>query len=415
MARTGRCGRSIDAIRWFETSGALALMGWMSMWAAIQPPPAQAQTYEILRRFKGETHGYGPEAGVILDSDGTIYGTTGAGGVTAGACIPSGCGVVFKLDASGAATVLHSFTGAPDGANPYAGLAGDGRGNFYGTAQFGGAAQDSGVVFKVDTAGTETVLHSFGETAGDGACPTAGVIRDSAGNLYGTTVYGGTSGQGVVFKLDSAGVETVLHTFTGYPADGANPYAGLDRDSAGNLYGTTAFGGAAHAGVVYKLDPNGTETVLYNFTGGSDGGYPDAALIQDSAGNLYGTTVYGGASYSGGTSGYGVVFELDKSGMETVLYSFTGGLDGANPIAGLVRDSAGNLYGTTWRGGSSGYGVVFKLDTAGTETVLHTFTGGTGGGATGAGLIRDAAGDLFGTTPALGGKANKGSVFQLHL
>jgi uncharacterized repeat protein (TIGR03803 family) len=150
-----------------------------------------------------------------------------------------------------------------------------------------------------------------------------------------------------VFKLQTTGKEKVLHSFGGF-ADGANPVAGVVRDSAGNLYGTTVFGGASGQGAVFKLDTIGTETVLYSFTGGADGGNPSAGVIRDSAGNLYGATTIGGAP----GMGYGVVFELDTAGTETVLHTFAGGADGANPVGGLVRDSAGNLYGTTQDGGA---------------------------------------------------------------
>ena len=158
------------------------------------------------------------------------------------------------------------------------------------------------MVYKVDTAGQETVLYSFTGGA-DGGEPWAGVIRDAAGNLHGTTYYGGTAGVGVVYKVDTAGQETTLYSFT-IGADGGQPYAGVIRDSAGNLYGTTYYGGTAGAGVVYKLDPAGQETVLYSFTGGADGGSPRAGVIRDAAGNLYGT------AYSGGTESSGVIFKI---------------------------------------------------------------------------------------------------------
>ena len=194
------------------------------------------------------------------------------------------------------------------------------------------------------------MLHNFASPP-KGASPYAGVIRDSAGNLYGTTFGGGTAGRGVVYKLDTAGHETVLYSFTG-GADGGDPYAGVIRDSAGDLYGTTFGGGAAGAGVVYKLDPADHETVLYSFTGGADGGNPYAGVIPDSAGDLYGTT------FGGGAAGAGVVYKLDPADHETVLYSFTGGADGGNPYAGVIPDSAGNLYGTTYGGGTNvGRGV----------------------------------------------------------
>ena len=240
-------------------------------------------------------------------------------------------------------------------------------------------------------------------TGADGAWPNEGVIRDSAGNLYGTTSQGGTAGWGVVYKLDTAGHETVLYTFTG-GADGGWPYVGVMRDPAGNLYGTATYGGTAGAGVVFKLDTAGQEAVLYSFTGGADGRNPYGGVIRDSAGNLYGTTV------EGGTANSGVVYKLDTTGHETVLYSFTGGPDGGGP-SGVIRDSAGNLYGTA-SGGTAGQGVVYELDTAGQETVLHSFTGGADGYYPNGGVIRDSAGNLYGTT-SNGGQTGGGVVFKL--
>ena len=343
MTKTGQPPRCISAIRWLEASGALALLGALFVAAAIGIPGAQAQTYTVLYRFKGSpTDGAHPEYGhLIADSAGNLYGTTEGGGA-------SNAGVVFKVDLKTVETVLYSFTGGADGANPYSGLIRDSAGNFYGTTKSGGAS-NAGVVFKLDTAGTETVLHSFTGGA-DGANPYAGLIRDSAGNLYGTTEAGGVSNFGVVFKLDKTG-ETVLHSFTG-GADGANPYAGLLQDSAGNLYGTTLEGGTNDIGVVFKVDTTGTETVLYSFTI-RNGKYPYAGLIADPAGNLYGTTA------NGGLSGLGVVFKLDTTGTETVLYNLTGGDNGASPVASVIRDSAGNLYGTVPNANFGG--LIFRI------------------------------------------------------
>jgi uncharacterized repeat protein (TIGR03803 family) len=296
---------------------------------------------------------------VIRGSNGDLYGTTGLGG-------QGNAGVVYKLDPAGRETVLYSFTGGTDGAGPQ-GVILDPAGNLYGTTYAGGAA-GKGVVFKVSAAGGETVLYSF--TGGtDGANPNGGIIRDSVGNLYGTTVAGGLSGFcypngcGVVYKLDPAGNQTVLHSFGETDTDGIEPHAGVVRDSAGNLYGTTYYGGAEYpyAGVVYKLDAAGEETILYTFTGGADGGNPVAGVTLDSAGNLYGTTEGGGITTQGGLISYGVVYELDPTGLETVLYSFPGGASGSNPYAGVIRDSAGNLYGTGIYGGSQAEGVLFKL------------------------------------------------------
>jgi uncharacterized repeat protein (TIGR03803 family) len=301
----------------------------------------------VLYRFKGGADGKNPNAGVIRDSAGNLYGTTVYGGI--------GYGVLYQVNAAGNETVLHAFTGGTDGAYPYAGVIRDSEGNLYGTASAGGPT-NSGVVYKVDAAGDETVLYSF-SGGPDGSGPQAGVIRDMAGNLYGTTVYGGSSNRGVVYELHANSLETVLHSFTAGP-DGANPYAGLIGDASGNLYGTTYFGGPSNAGVVYKVDvANKHETVLFSFAG-ANGANPEGGVTGDSAGNLYGTTVNGGAASAG------VVYKLDTAGQETLLYSFKGGTDGANPLAGLILDSAGNLYGTASMGGNSQTGVVFALDPA---------------------------------------------------
>jgi uncharacterized repeat protein (TIGR03803 family) len=313
----------------------------------------------------------------------------------------SAYGAVFKLDATGNETVLHSFNYA-DGAYPST-LIRDAAGNLYGTTNQGGAS-GWGAVFKLDATGKYEVLYDFTGGA-DGAIPAEGLTRDPAGNLYGTTDFGGASGFGTVFKLDATGEETVLHSF--HHMGGAGPSA-LIRDAAGNLYGTTLFGGAYRYGAVFKLDATGKYEVLYDFTAGADGAYPAAGLIRDAAGNLYGTTS------SGGPSAYGTVFKLDTTGNETVLYDFTGVADGRIPAAGLTRDPAGNLYGTTEAGGASGFGTVFKLplNTTGNETVLHSFTGGADGAYPRADLIRDAAGNLYGTTEQ-GGAFGRGAVFKL--
>jgi uncharacterized repeat protein (TIGR03803 family) len=345
-----------------------------------------------LYSFEGGSDGAEPYAGVILDSAGNLYGTTYNGGT-------AGAGVVYKLDAAGQEAVLYSFSGGSDG-NPQSGVIRDASGNLYGTAA---GELSPGVVYKLNNAGEQTIFYSF-PAGTDGGYPTAGVIRDPSGNLYGTTGSGGTAGEGVVYKLDTTGQETVLYSFTG-GADGSYPYAGVILDSAGNLYGTTQFGGTGNAGVVYRLDTSGHETVLYSFTGGADGGYPNAGVILDPAGNLYGTT------WSGGNMNDGVVYKVDAARNEIVLYSFAGGADGADPYAGVIRDPAGNLYGTTQFGGDLDQGVVYKLDTTGHETVLHTF-GGADGAHPKSGLIRDSAGNFYGTTFS-GGTAEEGVVYKL--
>ena len=370
--------------------------------------PARAQTYSESLVCSCEPW---LNAALILDAEGNLYTTTVAGG-------DFGIGTVIQVDAAGTQTTLYSFseTGfrqAAGGSNPRADLIRDPAGNFYSTT-FGGGASGAGVVFKLDPAGNESVLYSFTGGA-DGANPVGGVIADPAGNLYGTTYRGGSSSAGVVFKLDPAGNETVLHSFTG-GADGGQPAAGVIRDSAGNLYGTTERGGGSNSGVVFKLDAAGNETVLHSFRGGADGAQPAAGVIQDSAGNLYGTT------QGGGGTGFGTVFKVDTAGHETVLHSFTGApSDGAYPSAGLLLGPAGNLYGTTTAGGSGRDGagggleggVVFEVDTAGHETVLHNFIGGpTDASNPKAPLVRDAAGNLYGTT-WYGGGSNQGAIYEL--
>jgi uncharacterized repeat protein (TIGR03803 family) len=292
---------------------------------------------------------------------------------------------------------LYSFTGS-DGANPSAGLIADPAGNLYGTTA-GGGASGQGTVFQLDPSGNLTVLYSF--TGGDGSHPRAVLIADAAGNLYGTTISGGAQDAGTVFQRTPSGTLNVLYSFTG-GSDGALPWAGMIADAAGNLYGTTYGGGASGQGTVFQLDPSGTLTVLYSFTGGNDAS-PWGGLIADAAGNLYGTTE--------GGDGPGEVFQLTPSGILNVLHNFTG-RDGAILHGGLILDAAGNLYGTTHNGGASAaYGTVFQLTPSGTLNVLHSFTGGDGAYPE-AGLIAEPAGNLYGTTWG-GGDGGQGTVFQL--
>jgi len=303
---------------------------------------------------------------------------------------------------------LHKFTDG-DGSEPLGGLIQDAAGNLYGTTAAGGP-NASGTVFKFGTNRKVTVLFGFNR---GGSVPSAGLIQDAKGNLYGTAANGGPYGGGMVFKLDTTGKATVLHKFKRSP-DGYNPVAPLVMDADGNLYGTTTSGGNSSCrptngcGVVFEVSKTGKETVLYRFAGTPDGELSDAGLVLDNAGNLYGTTYYGGV-YAAGT-----VFRLDKSGAETVLYSFSAQPDGAVPSAGLIRDGSGNLFGTTQKGGTGtcfgGCGTVFMLDPSGSETVLYSFTGSPDGEYPFASLIRDAKGNLYGTT-AYGGteKCNNGN------
>jgi uncharacterized repeat protein (TIGR03803 family) len=368
----------------------------------------------MLHDFSGAAGGTSPEPVAINTTEGGFYGATYYGGA-------ANVGTVYELDRTGRETVLHSFTGGGDGAYPTSPVVRDSAGNLYGTTKHGGAA-DEGVVYKADASGDFTVLHRFTGGA-DGGLPN-GVVLDPEGNLYGATNEGGAGSEtglqeGVLFKLDPAGNETVLYSFTGL-SDGGAPNARVTRDASGNLYGTTSYGGRG-AGVVYKLSASGEYTVLHTFTAGADGGYPYAGVVLDSSGNLYGTTPGYGVAGDGG-QGQGVVFKLSPSGTYTVLYTFVGGADGGGPMSGVVRDKAGNLYGTTIFGGDmtaatcvGGCGVAFEVSPSGQETVLHTFTNGadgTGGGT----LILNAAGDLYGNAGGGGsGGAPGGLLYKIAL
>jgi uncharacterized repeat protein (TIGR03803 family) len=274
------------------------------------------------------------------------------------------------------------------------------------------AGTNLGVVFKLNTTNKLLLLHSF-SSVDDGANPVAGLIRDSAGNFYGTTCCGGNKGtlDGIAFKLTPTRRWTILNSFGASSADGQFPLAGLIRDKAGDLYGTTLRGGPFGFGTVFKIDTSGNENVLYNFSGGADGAYPQAGLLLGSSGNLYGTTLGGGSAI--GNTGNGVVLKLATStDQETVIHTFTGGTDGAQPYSGLICDSVGNLYGTTSAGGAFQWGNIFKIGSTGTETVLYRFTGGADGSCPMADLVRDSAGNLYGTTQ-FGGNAQAGVVFKL--
>jgi uncharacterized repeat protein (TIGR03803 family) len=392
-------------------------LGALSSLLLIVGRPAQAQTEAVLYNFTGGSDGLHPQSSLVSDSAGNFYGTTALGGTCPG-WNQYGCGVVFELSPNGSGgwkqTVLHTFAAPPDGANPlFSPAIFDKSGNLYGTTQWGGAF-NVGTVFELSPVGaswTVNILYSFTGGA-DGGHPAAGLILDEAGNLYGTGQTGGANAQGTVFKVAPSGAETLLYTFGSQSGDGSYPFAGLVLDQTGNLYGTTLSGGAHDGGTVFKLTPTGTETVLYSFGSQSgDGSNPYAGLVFDKTGNLY------GATYSGGTNGGGTVFKLSPTGTETVLYSFgSQSGDGSNPYGGsLVLDNNGNLYGTTVGGGAHGDGTVFKLTPTGTETVLYSFGSQSGDGSKPwAGVVLDEKGNLYGTTQA-GGAYGAGVVFEVSL
>jgi uncharacterized repeat protein (TIGR03803 family) len=388
-------------------------MGWrklavgFAMVIVLLPAATKAQGRfaagkdRVLYSFAGGSDGAEPVAGLIWDAKHEyLYGTTAGGGAP-------GYGTVFKVNTAGKESILHTFQAGQDGAEPVAPLVSDDQGDLYGTTA-GGGSPGLGVVFRLSRDGKETILYTFAG-GNDGAEPTAALIWDAKKeNLYGTTLGGGPSGLGTVFKLSKAGKETVLYSFVGGD-DGAGPAASLIWDAKHEyLYGTTTGGGAPGYGTVFRINTAGKESVLYTFQAGQDGAEPVAPLVSDHQGNLYGTTA------GGGTPGLGIVFQLTEDGKESVLYTFEGGEDGAEPTANLIWDRKQQyLYSTTAGGGTSGVGTVFKLSKTGKETVLYSFsdTGGDGQEPKG-GLVQDADGNFYGTT-AGGGAAGLGAIFKV--
>jgi uncharacterized repeat protein (TIGR03803 family) len=402
-----RCGWISTCLRAAVRLALLAVLAPLCIAAQVANAPSKdVWIFHLLYQFKAGPGGAEPYATPIIDSKGNLYSTTCNDGAFAS-------GVVWKLSPSGKETVLYNFkqTGG-GGGMPYSSLIRDVAGNLYGTTQFRGlyggpcSAQGCGTVFKVDPSGKETVLHRFTGKANDAMTSEQGLVADPSGNLYGTTISGGHKGAGVIFKIDVSGKWSILHSFD-FGVEGFFPYGGtLLRDSADNLYGTTEFGGSGGSGAVFKVDPRGKLTVLHAFGGTGDGSGPIGNLVQDSAGSFYGVT------NSGGAFGFGTVFKIDASGVETVLYSFSGkGGDGVNPVGGLVHDRAGNLYGTTNSGGAHYLGTIFKLDPSNKETILHHFDGATGRNPEFA-LLQDSKGNLYGTA-FQGGVYGGGVVFKL--
>lgn len=370
----------------------------------------------VTHSFGSGNDGQNPMASLVVDSAGNLYGTTSGGGT-------NHKGTVFVQSPNGTETVLHNFGTGNDGQTPLGNLVIDSAGNLYGTTSAGGT-YGMGMVFELSPNGTETVLYNFGSGT-DGQNPNAGMVFDSSGNLYGTTVNGGTFGGGTVFEISPNGsggwAETGLFSFGGTPTDGLNPHSGLIFDGSGNLYGTTANGGLYGGGTAFEMSPNATtnrccrEAPVYSFGASGDGANPHAGLLFDSSGNLYGTTLNGG-TYNGGTA-----FELSSSGgswTESGLYSFGNGLDGKNPYSGLISDTAGNLYGTTANGGLYSAGMVFELvaDAATNrccrEAPVYSFGIGSDGRNPQAGLVFNSTGALYGTTVS-GGVYGGGTIFGI--
>jgi uncharacterized repeat protein (TIGR03803 family) len=391
--------------------------------------PAAAQRQVVLHAFHAHTKdGAMPLAGLVMDKNGSLYGSTSEGGGT-----PAQNGVVFKLTPGANETwtesVLYAFAGGADGFRPRGKLALDAAGNLYGVTEYGGSS-NFGTVFELSPSSsgpwTKTILYSFAGGT-DGSEPNGGVIIDAKGNLYGTATYGGCQnfglGCGIVFELSpesgSTWNETILHTFAPNGPDGYNPFGELIFDSKGNLYGATNAGGTDGQGTVYQVSPQAgggwTESVLYSFlVGQSDGADPLSGPIMDARGNLY------GATYHGGNDGAGVVYKLspksDSTWSESVLHSFNaeaGSGDALDPQSSLTFDAHGDLYGTTPDGGANGWGAVFELQpSAGgnwTEKVAFSFN--LTSGAQPYGTLLFSKGTFYGTT-AGGGPGQGGTAFK---
>lgn len=367
---------------------------------AVSCAPWSTYPFSAFYSFAGGIDGAAPGANLIQASDGNFYGVTNGGDVS------TDYGTLFKITPTATETVLHNFSATGgDGINPNGALLQDSSGNFYGTTFKGGAAS-LGTIFKLTFSGTEIVLHSFG-VGTDGQKPNAGLALARDGNFYGTTSAGGAHGQGTVFKLTPSGTQTVLYSFGANSTDATNPGTALVLGNDGSLYGTTVGGGTIGWGTVFKITTAAVETILYSFSGGSDGALPYAALALGSDGNFYGTTTFGG------TNGFGSVFKVTPSGSFTSLYSFAGAGDGANPRASLIQAPDGNFYGSTAGGDiSTDYGTVFKITPNGTETAIYNFTNSSDGATPYAGVTLGSDMSFYGTTSG-GGAHGVGTVFKI--
>jgi uncharacterized repeat protein (TIGR03803 family) len=414
--------------RWTSAATLFAALELTIMLATTMViPSAQAQTFKLIHSFTNGQDGAEPLAGLTIDKAGNLYGTTFKGG--------TGYGAVYKLTQKGSGWTfnpLYSFAGGSDGAGPYATVSIGADGTLYGSTGAGGQGSCSiflytgcGTVFnlrpqpKACTSAlcpwTKTILYSF--AGSDGGVPQGDLTFDQSGNLYGGTHQGGSTGSGVVYELTPSGggwTESVLYNALN-DGDGREAWGGVTFDTSGNIYGVFGSNGPYNVGAVYQLTPlesGWTESTVYGFPHSSDGNLPNGGLIMDSSGNLYGTTINAGSGH-GGTA-----FELSPSmggWTYNVLYSFTGCLE-CGSIGKLIMDAAGNLYGTTWEDGAYGQGSVFELTPAGggtwTYTSLHDFTGGVDGGEPWSNLVFDANGNIYGTASA-GGADGYGVVFEI--
>src|SRR3984957_3570787 len=407
----------------WRMAGALLLL------CAATAIAAQGQTFNLLPSFD-RPDGAGPlNVSLTQGRDGTFYGTTAGGGA-------HGMGSVFKVSPEGNVTTIYSFCPAmpcPDGSAPYAGLLQASDGNFYGTTFEGGQGRNCGggcgTVFRVTTAGVLTTLYKFCQqtNCADGGAPMSGLVQGVDGNMYGTTEFGGTSNAsaGTVFRVDTSGNLTTLHSFCLQQncPDGDMPQANLILATDGNFYGTTLVGGTGcdgGCGTIYKLTPEGQFTTLYRFNDDEINGADPGALIQASDQVFYGTTE-GGGTHNGGT-----IFRITRGGTLTTLYSFCeedfpciDNPSGSSPVAGLIQATDGNLYGTTFFGGdlqcNGGYGcgTIFELSTTGRLATLHQFDGSDGLDVSD-GLLQATNGVLYGLARE-GGRYSFGTVYSLDM
>jgi len=379
------------------------LISTLALVATLHASPAAAGSDKVLYSFTNGTDGAVPYAGLVRDAKGNLYGSTQTGGAGSNST-DTHTGTIFVLSPKNVLTTLHAFTGGADGDIPQGTLAADGHGNFYGSTE----ATDNmagGTIFRVSSTGAYTVLQQMSCT-GDTGCGVSAGLTKVGSEFYGAASFGGKNGAGTIFRIDAAGKFHTVYAFSN-GEDGGYPFGSLVGDGNGNLYGTTPTGGANGDGTIFKVTTTGTETVLYSFAGGDDGSNPFAGLARDSQGNLYGTTEQGG-TYNNGT-----VFELPAGGTEKVIYTFLGGNDGANPYSQLVINGAGQLVGTTAGGGLQDAGTVFAVTlSTGLETQIYSFAGGADGSTPYAGVLLTKEGKYFGTT-SVGGANGAGTVFEI--
>lgn len=350
-------------------------------------------TYHVIHFFTGGSDGSHPSGGLVQGASGDIFGMASGGSYNDG--------VVYEIDPTGNESIVHAFNGS-DGNNndPGASLIADGSGNIYGVTGAGGTS-NAGVVFKIDAFGQYSLVYNFkGSEFGDGAIPSS-IVRDSVGDLFGVTLRGGSADKGTIFKIDSQGNESILHSFKQGHVFSPTPNLVLAAD--GDLYVTALLGGQHGAGGVYKSDLNGDVTTMYSFSV-ANGYIPVPGLTFDSRGDLYGVTMFGGSFK------YGVLWKIKPDGVESALYDFGNGNDGSTPGAGVVRDTWGNLYGTTTKGGEFSRGVLFKVTGVGQDKILHNFAR-AGGFESASPLLPGSPGTFFGTT-LYGGLLQNGVVFE---